>query len=244
MAMTRRLLAAIGATALLACVATEARAVPVDTELMLLLDGSGSISNANFNLQRDAYVSTLNSLLPTDGRVTIGVWVFGGDQAQVFAPTNIASATDKTNLLNAISGLNATTRAGIDTGSTAIGDAINVAFAAFTTNLLDAAIRQLIDVSTDGGNNAGVDDVTAAANAVAGGVEQVNCVGIGGAANCGFIAGTGSFSLNAGDFTAFQTSLDTKLRTELNIPEPATLGVLAIGLIALGATRFRRTTIV
>jgi Protein of unknown function (DUF1194) len=104
--------------------------------------------------------------------------------------------------------------------TTAIGDAIAKAATDLLTPAIDS-LRQIIDVSTDGVSNTGQNDVTAAANAVAAGIEQVNCLGVGGAANCNFIAGTGAFSINAANFAAFEAALTTKLAREIGVPEPS-----------------------
>ena len=41
--------------------AAPSQAVPVDTELALLVDVSGSVSGAEFNLQRQGYIDAFNN---------------------------------------------------------------------------------------------------------------------------------------------------------------------------------------
>ena len=55
--------------------ATSANAATL--ELGLAIDGSGSMSVAEFNLQRDAYISVLSDItvLPRDGTTAIGIKV-------------------------------------------------------------------------------------------------------------------------------------------------------------------------
>lgn len=96
----KKILAAASAAAL-AVMPTGAQAATI--ELALVIDGSGSISAANFALQRQAYFNVLGdpSVLPLDGSVAIGVWQFATGVSQVFAMSEITAANINT-LRNAI----------------------------------------------------------------------------------------------------------------------------------------------
>ncbi len=228
----------------LATMAGKAEAVPIPVELMLAIDGSGSIGGAEFTLQRDAYISVLGSaLISTTGEIAIGVVQFGSESpdfsipviSTVHALTVIDSAAKKAALIASLTGM---TQIG---GNTPIAAAIAAAQAALT-GLDHANGNEIIDVSTDGMGNIGNED-TAADAAIAAGVEQVNCIGIGGGADCGFIAGAGAFSIAAADFAAFEAGLRNKIAQEVGeIPEPATLGILGFGLAGFAFMRRRRKT--
>lgn len=203
-------------------------------ELGLAIDGSGSMSVAEFNLQRDAYVSVLGdaSVLPRDGTTAIGIKLFSSTVVTVFTMAEITAANHGA-LIAAIAGM---TRPG---GSTSISGAIKD----FTTEIFSNGItstRQIIDVSTDGVNNVGNLNLERT-NAIAAGIDQINCIGIGVGANCApVIAGAGSFGLNATTFGEFETALRRKILIEVKgVPEPGTWLMMIFGF-GLAGTALRR----
>lgn len=212
--------------------ATSANAATL--ELGLAIDGSGSMSVAEFNLQRDAYISVLSdiSVLPRDGTTAIGIKVFSSTVINVFTMAEI-TAVNHGALITALMGM---TR---PASSTSISGAIT----AFTTEIFSngiASTRQIIDVSTDGVNNVGNLN-TARTNAIAAGIDQINCIGIGPGANCApVIAGTGSFGLNATTFDDFRVALRRKILIEVRgVPEPGTWMMMIFGF-GLAGTALRR----
>lgn len=218
----------------LSAMAFNANAVDVRVELALVIDGSGSISSSNFSAQRTAYVNALNNVIPSHyGNVAIGVWQFSATVQQVQAPLIINNAADLLTLTNAIAGMVQLN------SSTAIGDAITTA----RTSLLGNAItsdRQVIDVSTDGFNNVGSNPDTAAANAVAAGIEQVNGLGIGGSADLSFVAGTGAFGIQITNFSQLEGALITKIGREITGTPDAGSSLVLMALGLAGLIGFRR----
>lgn len=224
--------ACLSTVAAVGLAATSANAAVL--ELGLAIDGSGSMSVAEFNLQRDAYVSVLSdaSVLPRDGTTAIGIKLFSSSVVTIFTMAEITAANHGA-LIAAIAGM---TRPG---GLTSISGAIND----FTTEIFSNGVtstRQIIDVSTDGVNNVG-DLNLARTNALAAGIDQINCIGIGAGANCApVIAGTGSFGLNATTFTEFETALRRKILVEVRgVPEPGTWMMMIFGF-GLAGTALRR----
>ncbi len=107
--------------------AGSAKAVPT-TALYLTMDGSGSMGAADFGTQVTAHVGALNSVFGANptlfGQVAIAGSIFGLDFFEFFTPQEITNAGVLAALTTAISNL-VPGRGGINTGFTAIGDAIS-----------------------------------------------------------------------------------------------------------------------
>ena len=217
---------------------TRASVINVDTELALLIDGSGSISHENFELQKQGYLDALQNLWSStsvfqDSSIAIGVWQFSSRAGDDFIVEHAQTVIDSLEAFNAlISDIANMSKIGL---STNIGDTIADAATALLNDSIIAGTRKLIDVSTDGQHNIGTEPVTTASQAILDGIDQVNCIGIGEAANCGFIAGDGSFALTADSFADFQPLLLTKLRRELGVelPLPGTNVLFVAGILLL-----------
>ena len=232
---------------------TAAQAVPIQTAIGLSIDGSGSISSSNFALQRDAYAGVLGdgSILPADGSVVIYVNQFSSSVQTEVAALRINDEADRTSLIdgiNAMAQLNSSTNIG--GGILDAADALDSFLGGFDVSDFAPDFRALIDVSTDGFHNTGPEPDTASSDVLAGvglanvTFDQVNCLGVGSSADCSWIQGS-SFSLNADSFADFESVLQTKLGREIGtdpseVPEPVSLGLLSVGLVAMGVMRRRR----
>ncbi len=228
----------IAKSALLASLAAAATftatpALAADLELALALDSSGSIGATNFNLQRNAYISALSdpTVLPTNGSVAIGIYQFASTTTTVFSMAEITAA----NLPALIAALTGMVYAG---GGTNAYSAIDAARAQIFGNAISSN-RQLIDVSTDG-ITGGVDTRAAA---LAQGIDQINCLGIGAGSDCTTIqAGPGAFSVLAPNFDAFEAALRAKIKTEVTggVPEPTTWAMMLLGFGLIGGAMRRK----
>ncbi|MEH2299936.1 MAG: DUF1194 domain-containing protein [Nostoc sp.] len=230
--------------------AHAASLVPVDLELSLLVDVSGSVDNNEFSLQRQGYVNAFsNADLFNDfiskgnlGKIAVNLiyWSGANQQQEVVGWSLIDSVASAQSFANNIL---ATTRS-FNNGSTAIGSALNFATPKFFNNDYDGA-RQVIDVSGDGVTNDGAPTTTARNAALTAGVDAINGVVIGGDSGLkafyqnNVIGGTNAtgapaFVLAAQSFQDFGAAIDQKIKAEIkptSVPEPASI----VGLLAFGA---------
>jgi hypothetical protein len=247
---------ALGTLAICAS-ANAASLTSVDVELSLLVDVSGSISDSEFDLQKQGYIdvfsdaSLFNDFISkgNEGKIAVNLiyWSGATQQKEAVAWTLIDSLQASKDFANAIDGSN---RAFF--GSTAPGSAITFATPGFTSNQFDGA-RQVIDVSGDGGQNSGLNTGNARDNALNNGIDAINGIVIGGSPFVkafyennviGGVNGDGTFGfvLEADTFEDFGDAIDRKIKAEIvtippstSIPEPASIvGLLAVG--AFGAT--------
>lgn len=251
--MNNGLLSLVAAVGL--AVSGSAAAVPIQTALSVVIDGSGSISGSEFNTQKSAYSSVLGnaSILPADDSVVINLIQFSTETQGIVEQSalRIGSEADRTTLVNAINGMTQ-----ID-GLTDIQEGINLGVTdmeAYLSGLAGGELaqdfRKLVDVSTDGGHNQGGDPAAETASAIGAGYTAVNCLGIGGGANCNFNNGPDGINNTADDygedfaattFNDLEPVLTNKIGQELGtIPAPAPLALMGMGLVALGAGRLRK----
>ncbi|MCV6596128.1 MAG: DUF1194 domain-containing protein [Mangrovicoccus sp.] len=223
----------------------QAIAAPVTSAIFLAVDGSGSISSSEFALQIQAYETLLGGL-PSDGSIAVGAVQFASSNSVIYPLTVIDSAAAVTALTDSFA---TTSQLG---GNTDIAGAIDYSAAELTSSTdfscSEMDVTCLIDVSTDGFQTVSGDPDAAAIAAVASGVAQVNCLGVGSGANCGFIAGTDSFAILADSFDDFEMALATKLADEgilppnpmPAVPLPAPVMLLGAGVMGLFGLRFGR----
>ncbi|KZZ49235.1 hypothetical protein A3758_31760, partial [Oleiphilus sp. HI0118] len=213
-------------------------------ELALVLDGSGSIGQSDFDLQTQAYQNIFSSGTFYDD------FVVGADQLYV-SSWQFSATTQKEQdwfLINdnASAAAFGATFADIDymQGWTNTADAISMVAGDILSNNIDGD-ELVMDISTDGvpcvsgscPQNYAI-SVGEATSAASNGIV-VNAIGVGSGIDVNYLDAitqpSNGFYTTATDFSAFETALAGKLFREINDPptsvsEPATLSLFGLGL--------------
>ncbi|EWY36471.1 hypothetical protein N825_26925 [Skermanella stibiiresistens SB22] len=206
---------------------------PVDLELVLAIDVSGSVDEEEASLQREGYASALNDerVIAAMGggpfgavAVTYVEWAGDDYQRTVVPWTVIANQDDARRFSDEI-----TAAPFMSARWTSLSGAIDYCATLFAGNGLEG-VRQVIDISGDGVNNRGRPPAVARDEAVAAGIT-INGLPIlnerpnpwGGAAPIDLdryyeenvIGGPGAFYIAARDFDDFAAAILSKLIREI-----------------------------
>ena len=248
----------VAALAIVVSGAAQAAVVdtPVDVELALGIDVSGSVNATEYALQLGGYVGAFNNptiqasiLSMANGRLgktaaMLYQWSSASQQVVsvgwTLLDSNAAITAFATNIQAVIRAFASTT---------AVGNAIAFGSAQFAANGFDG-LKQVIDISGDGEQNAGIDTSDARDAALASGIDRINGIAIGPAALLTFyednvIGGTDSFALQAANFADFETAITRKLKAEITggpptIPLPAAGWMMIAAIGGLAALRRRK----
>jgi len=203
--------------------AQPAFAVPVDLELQLLVDVSGSVDGAEFLLQRSGWANAFTSApvtalinQPGFGGMCVQLIYWSSSNQQQIAVNwfTVNNPTDAQNLNNAIMAA-----ARPFSGGTTPSAAINFGFPLFANNGCEGT-KLVIDVSGDGTGSAAATSAARAA-ALGSGINQLNGLVIGGDINvfnfyvANIKGGAGSFIDQVINFAQFADAAENKLMGDI-----------------------------
>jgi hypothetical protein len=228
---TTKLLKTAAITLVAGCLAIpETSALtPVDLELQLLVDVSGSVDATEFGLQQTGYVNAFNNaaLVSAIQSGAIGsiaaqliYWSSAGSHAVAVDWMHISDAASATAFATAV-GAAARTSSGL----TGLGEVLDFGKDLFSNNLFDGT-RWVMDVSGDGENNDGLSAAAGRDAALAAGVDTINGLVI---ITPDFpnletyyqnnvIGGVNAFVEVATDFSSFGDAISRKLIREARPP--------------------------
>ena len=199
-------------------------------ELCLALDGSGSVSSADFDLQLEGYATAIENpaVVPQDSAVSVIVVQFASSAQVELGPVLVDSQATADQLATDI---RAIPKLG---GSTNIASAIAACEGALQ---FQSGFRQVIDVSTDGEDT--TDVVGASNSAVAAGVDAINAIGVGSGIDVTQLEALvrpqpasappdPGFVLTVTDFTAFRPAIEAKITAEISGGGGAAVSVPAL----------------
>ena len=235
----------------LACLfVTPEQAVPVDLELQLLVDVSGSVDDDEFELQRDGYVDAfedagIQSAIMNGAIGSIAVqyiyWSSFDQQAVSVDWTLIDSKATSDAFAAAIA---AAPRS--FSGFTGVQNALDFGVDEFADNGFEGT-RLVMDVSGDGADNeCGFGGIcgTGGRDAALAVVDTINGVVIGGEAGVfdyyqnSVIGGDNAFVVTADNFDDFGAAVNEKILKEISVvPVPTTLLLMGLGFAGLGYQR-------
>lgn len=235
----------------------------VDTELLLLIDISGSVSDSEFDLMMGGYEAAFRSQTVIDaigsgneGSIAVGVAFWSGRSQQTFAVnyTKVSDAASGNAFADAIATASQSRPFRGRTGVAAALEFGALSFGTETGGAVDNGFTsafQVIDISGDGEDN---DSLTSGGRtrpqqlrftsdqAIANGVDLINGLPIGNSSldtyyqqNIigGSIGGTAAFTQRATGFASFEEALVKKLQREITIAGDNTIPEPSSALLGL-----------
>ncbi len=198
-------------------------AQPVDLELALLVDVSGSITNAEFDLQKEGYAAAFESQEVKNamqGKTIAVTAIFWAADQQSVIPWRLVDANGADRLAGAFRRINRSLLS-IGANQTNVGSALDFGRRSFDNNGFESS-RKVIDISGNGVANGGLLPVSGQRDlAVQSGIT-INGIVIGNETEVvqfyqsEVVGGTDSFLNQASDFSTFAEVIKNKLVREIS----------------------------
>lgn len=220
--------------------ASQTSAVPVDLELSLVIDVSGSVSSSEYDLMMDGYANAFRD-------ITIQNNILSGDNGAIavntifFASSAFTTALDSFSLLDSITSIN-TFADTLDnfvrpgSGGTDIHEGMAKALSLLIADNGFESSNLIMDISGDGTSTTSA--VEAQRDAAETNDIVVNGITIGANSIFDFytnnVITSDGFAIHATSFDTFGEGIKDKLKIETDdIPEPASITLIGLGLLGM-----------
>jgi uncharacterized protein YegL len=221
-------------------------------QLGFLLDSSGSIGSSNWTTIVTGLGTAIQTLVPQNGTYEVSVVSFSSSATTIVNHVLINSAATANSVAAAI------TAASFQGGSTNMAAGFSTLQADLTgSSLFASATASYVNLATDGVSDNDTLTTNARDAIITAGVDNISIEAIGSGVDVNYLKSlcyptmcddtvpynfpTQGFYIAVANAAGYSAAISNKILVVTNqVPEPATMAVLGIGLFGLGMARRRR----